>query len=472
MKKVFSILCIIACVGFFYSCNDFLTEKPASSLLYEEAFDRASDFESVMNGAFWSLGSHRFLGRNVLAIGDVSSDLTTHSRRTSHFLNIFNYIIVDTDGILNEIWEFGYRIINGCSRVIDAGNNLPESFLPQDIPIVHTQMSQAYAVRALATFYLTNIFGLPYSPANRSTLGVVNVTETVLPFTRVERATVAENYAHILSDIAKAKEYLAKPGVRSLSQAYMNEAAIYALEARVKLYMKDYDGAIAAANQAIALRGGSIVSTVDDYERMYRSLFPSSEDIFFIAKAEDDQLSANSLNTLYNVYGVGIADTVFNLFAENDIRLPLLSTVHTLGLGGKFSGIFGNNQVSNLPVFRLPEQYLILAEAYALKTTPNFAKAKEYLLEVAAKRNPDLDPNSIPETADIFNYIVLERKLELVQEGHRFFDLRRWGLTANVSNGLFTDFSIYQFVFPIPFLEVNSRWGVVQTEGWHNNLPR
>ena len=70
--------------------------------------------------------------------------------------------------------------------------------------------------------------------------------------------------------------------------------------------------------------------------------------------------------------------------------------------------------------------YLIQAEAYAKQSTPNYGKAKEKLLEVASKRNPDLDDNEIAEDQTVIDAIDKERKLELVQEGHRFFDVRRW----------------------------------------------
>ena len=86
----------------------------------------------------------------------------------------------------------------------------------------------------------------------------------------------------------------------------MNTAAVAALEARVKLYMKNYEGAITAAQEAITLSGGTIVSTKEDYKNMYTTLAVSTEDIFFIAKAEDDYLSANALNTLWNKYGLSI----------------------------------------------------------------------------------------------------------------------------------------------------------------------
>ncbi|MDR1585146.1 MAG: RagB/SusD family nutrient uptake outer membrane protein [Prevotellaceae bacterium] len=466
MKKIFYILIIAISGNLLYSCDDFLTRTPSTSVTEEEAFETASDFENAMHGVYYNLGTYRFLGRDVLAIGEAPSDVTTHSAATTHFLNIFNYQILATNLYLSEIWEYGYKAIAGSSRIIEAGENLPEDFPAYDVPIVETQLAQAYALRALTTFYLTNIFGLPYSDANKSTLGVVNVTKPVKPFENVARATLEENYTHILTDIAKAKEYFGKDGVEALSYAYMNETALYAFEARVKLYLKDYDGAIEAANTAISLRQGVIVSTPDGYRNMYRSLAASSEDIFYIAKSEDNYLSANSYNTLFNNYGLAVSGDVKAEFAANDIRLALIE-----GRGGKMAGIYTNDQVSNLPVFRLPEQYLILAEAYALKQTPDYTEAIKNLLEVASKRN-GLDESNIPETADILDLILNERKLELLQEGHRYFDLRRLRLKATVSDGRYSDFEIYDFVYPVPVSEVNAGFGVIQTEGWSNNLPK
>ncbi len=142
------------------------------------------------------------------------------------------------------------------------------------------------------------------------------------------------------------------------------------------------------------------------------------------------------------------------------------------GLVEKMRGITTNNQISNLPVFRLPEMYLIQAEAYAKQSTPDYGKAKEKLLEVAAKRNPDLDDSEIAEDQTIIDVIDKERKLELVQEGHRFFDARRLGKIISVADGAYTNFNIAKFVYPIPSFEVNSGFGVIQTEGWSDNLPR
>ena len=114
----------------------------------------------------------------------------------------------------------------------------------------------------------------------------------------------------------------------------------------------------------------------------------------------------------------------------------------------------------------------IIESTITAQNTPDYGKAKEKLLEVAAKRNPDLDDSEIAEDQTIIDVIDKERKLELVQEGHRFFDARRLGKIISVADGAYTNFNIAKCVDPIPSFEVNSGFGVIQTEGWSDNLPR
>ena len=448
------------------SCDDFLTETPTVSIPDDQAFVTSQDYNNALTGLYQTLGRYTFLGRDVQAVGDASTDIAAHTATTSHFYNIFKYQILDTNPYLNDIWSTGCYAIDRASRIIAASEEA-QSFTESDAVVVNGCVAQAYAIRALSSFYLVNYFGLPYSAQNKATLGIVNITKPVAAFETVSRSTVEENYDQILSDIAKAKEFYAKDGVEDVANIFMNKAAVSALEARVKLYMNDYNGAIAAASSAIELRGGSIVSTKSDYAQMFKSLNISTEDIFVISKSATDYLSANSLNTLYNDYGMSVNEETIAEYATTDIRLALLGGDWN---GGKMSGIVENAQISNLPVLRLPEMYLILAESYA--KTNQYKEAKESLLEVAAKRNPDLNVAAIPEDATILTYINKERKLELVQEGHRFMDARRLGEKIMVANGTYSNFDISKFVYPVPASEVNAGFGVLQTTGWDANLPK
>lgn len=469
MKKITSIL-LVGCLALsITSCDKFLTETPTTSIPDDTAFNTVKDFENALNGIYNTLGTSSFLGREVLALGDVASDLTAHSGSTTHFYDIFNYQIQETNSYLESIWEYGYAAIDRSTRLIEAGTQPGLTMTESDQVIVNQCVAQAYGIRALSTFVLTNIFALPYSGQNKSTQGIVNVEKQVLPFEKVERATVEENYQFILSDIEKAKEFYAKEGVEDVNYIKMNLAAVYALEARVKLYIADYAGSVTAAEAAIASREGRIVSTATEYKALYTTLVISSEDIFVLAKSETDFLSTNSLSTLYGkLYGLSVNPQALAEYGPEDIRLSLLGG--EAWEGGKMRGLPNNPAIHNVPVFRLPELYLTLAEAQA--ALGKYDLAKQNYLEVAVKRNPSLDVDAIKADATLILLIIKERKLELVQEGHRFFDARRLNLTINVANGLYEKFAVAGFVYPIPAKEVNSGFGVVQTANWFSKLPK
>jgi hypothetical protein len=168
---------------------------------------------------------------------------------------------------------------------------------------------------------------------------------------------------------------------------------------------------------------------------------------------------------MYTLYGLSIPAAVLSQYAESDIRNNILNEY-----GGKYSGTGEGADATNVSIFRLPELYLILAEAEAAQG--HYAAAKENLLVVSSARNPELDAASIPENSQITNFIRQERKLELIQEGHRYFDVRRWQEKITVGRGKYPNFDPSLFAYPIPQAEINSGFGIVQTEGWDRNLPK
>ena len=107
---------------------------------------------------------------------------------------------------------------------------------------------------------------------------------------RVERSSVAQTYEQILRDIEEAGRWYTyvdnynqnnEDDLILLDQFYMNRAAIYALEARVNLFMQNYERAIVAADSAVILRDASPVSN-ETYLKMWSSTAISDEDILTI----------------------------------------------------------------------------------------------------------------------------------------------------------------------------------------------
>jgi starch-binding outer membrane protein, SusD/RagB family len=98
----------------------------------------------------------------------------------------------------------------------------------------------------------------------------------------------------------------------------------------------------------------------------------------------------------------------------------------------------------NFPVMRYADVLLMAAEAQLEQASPNLAKAKDYINLVrarAAKAESLIAGNpanvkvgtyaALATQAEARTALRMERKLELSQEGHRFFDLVRWGTAAD-----------------------------------------
>ena len=102
-------------------------------------------------------------------------------------------------------------------------------------------------------------------------------------------------------------------------------------------------------------------------------------------------------------------------------------------------------------VLRLPEMYLIRAEARARLGELTNAKSDLEIIRSLA----GLGATTAVTQQDILTAILNERRVELFTEfGHRFFDLRRFGQLDNTLTVLKPDWSTNEALFPLPESEL------------------
>ena len=372
MKRIYSL--IVAGGLLAAGCDSYFNEDLYQNIPQENAYATVSDVENALNGVYYAFGSYRFMGRNAVAIGDMSADMAVADEKSGHFVTLNTYTFSETEGVLGDVWQYGYKVIDLATRSING----TEAMLA-----LNKAMAQCYALRAFSAFQLVNIFGLPYGTDNDEHGGLVIVEEKPIELrAKVSRSSVKATYEWILRDVEKAVN---TPNVVGRDvQKYFNGAAVKALEARVNLYMGKYGKAKEAAAEALKLRNAAPVED-EAYVGMWKSTAISGEDIFTIAKSSDDNLSANSLNTLYGSYGGALTKRAVGLFAKGDIRAQLVGDGKNPRRPMKFPGIAGADAVNNIPVFRVSEMYLIMAEAAA--QSGDVSGARKELLNTA-KRNP------------------------------------------------------------------------------------
>lgn len=135
----------------------------------------------------------------------------------------------------------------------------------------------------------------------------------------------------------------------------------------------------------------------------------------------------------------------------------------------------------NFPLIRYADVLLMLAECY--NETGKQAEAVALINQVRQRPSVNLAAlNSGPSWLEartkeqVFQRIKQERAVELAGEGHRFDDLRRWGLLMTLSNKEeygFTGKRYFtrvvterDYLWPIPATEIEKNEALTQNPGW------
>lgn len=483
-KSIYKLSLVLSLALASVSC-DFDTDL-AQNTDTANAYKTVQDVSNGTVGAYQALAYYPFLGNYAVAFGDFAGGLANGSSSSGHFYAVSEWTVSDTDAEMEGIWDYGFKVVDRAVRTINGGETLLSAnpdMGSSDKATIYYNLSQCHALRALAYFTMAQYFCYPYSAGTASKGLPLVKDKPVEAFANATRASLGDTYAFMLEDISKALEYSELAGSPSLQYFYMNTAAIYALKARVSLYMGLYDDAEVAAKKAIELKNKGnatytdLTPTDETYLNMWASLSITDEDIFTLSKTENDNLSANALNTLYGSYNGKVSNYARTFFEDTDVRAQLIGTVDSnSGSCMKWQGLEASQATSNIPIFRKSEMALIVAECEARAGHIN--EAQKYLGYTAkrdkqyAAEDGSCDLSKLPaDKESLLDFIWKENTREFFGEGHFFAEARRLGKTVTVMGGRCTTFRPAKFVFPIPSAEINAGFLKDQNTGWEDSLP-
>lgn len=440
--------------------------------------------------------------------------------------------------VVKGVWQKAYQGIAVCNKNIEGVTNMPETII--DAASRNKYLAEMRFIRAFWYFRLIQFYGdVPLRAASVS--DPTDDSQVKLAATSKEKI-LSEL---ILPDLKFATQHLPA----SWDNAFHNRAtkgAAYAYLCEVYLYQKDYENAILAGKE-VEKSGFSLIENPGnvlrvDYEacpeiifsvglgvgmESYREyyygtietlsadgrimrgdtysgdyLYPSREFVDFFQTIDGKSIADGSpyynsaekwknRDPRFDATFFTVMDTVETTKGKvlpwDPKWLVNTATGFDIQKRGVWYGADTWNRQVDYHFMRLSRVYLHMAEAYALKASPDFAKCAEYVEKVRSRaRNFALANHtkfvpsgladeqvlpafSIASVADAMKAIDYESRVEFFTEDCvRYFDLKRWN-TLKVEwprvGGFTWDEKLYNL--PIPADELNANDQLSQNHtGW------
>ena len=505
MKKLKSYLLITLSVCMLSSCLD---KYPQDEIPAANAIESIDDADQAVIGIYNAWMSGALYSGYLTLLPDLQTDLVyAVNGYTNTYGDIWRWKdILATNSQITSVYGALYNVIGRCNFLLDNVDKVRESIHDDEgFDRLEQYRGEAHFARALAYSELIKLFCEAYDSDEMAekALGVVLRTKYYSDEPLV-RASLKDSYAFVIKDLEEAEDRLQltkeeenDATLTFYGSPYFSIYTVYALRARVALYMKDYENAIKystlliESGQFLLSSASSVYTTMPDYltytnkevsyyEYMWRYNL-STETIWevgFTTTSYGGALGSIFFNWDFASYKPDYvpAQWVLELYASNDLRygatFATVTTGHSHGLTWPLLSKYWGNQelfdaaqllhVSEPQVFRLSEQYLIRAEAYAQQK--NYSKASKDIADLRAARYSSGASASL--TADnAMEVIEEERVKELYMEGFRLQDLKRWHKgfertpqEQSLANGssLKVEADDPMFVWPIPQHELES----------------
>ncbi|MDE6575395.1 MAG: RagB/SusD family nutrient uptake outer membrane protein [Muribaculaceae bacterium] len=506
MKKIF--LSLLLAAGLLSSCD--MDKQPVGTLDGENAIQSLEDAARYRNGLYSGLRGYAasgfftdieiqmdmFQATNLVGNRGIlfaSGDIRTNSGEiASYFSALYSRI-----ASINYFLEKTTPLMEACED-------------PEDKATFARYIAEARFARAYYNAGMLDRFAPACSEEmlDAPAMGIAIVTQYYPTSDRSlypGRSTQRESYKFIEEDLEYAYNALVEyekidnSAVVPMSP-YVSSWTVEALQARLALLKTDYAAAATHAQNVIDSKMYTLASPFN-YNAMW--LNDDSDEILFLPYESSPDEVGSAIGTRWISIYDDRADYIpsyqcLMMYDDTDVRFDSYFDVRNLNFSGsvipcynfyKFPGnpdlrITANqNNIVNKPKpFRLSEMYLIVAEANAMLGKPEPANVA---LNTLRKQRHTAYADQNFTGNNLITEVRNERTMELIGEGFRMSDLRRWkqGFTRNPSHPeqpaiesqlwpSTTTISYqpndHRYTWPIPSseLEVNPQMKGQQNPGW------
>ena len=449
-------------------CNDLDTEPLGSTITADQ---KAATIEAIperieasvaaIPASFYDFGKilgesyHSDFGYPAMMMwGDSrGTDMVSDAIGYNWFSSSLQFTDIQPTGIgTNLFWR-------GLYKQIYAANNIAGmiSVDTEDNDLMF-YLAQALAVRAFDYFTLAQFYQHTYVGNEDKPCVPVLTDENAdaAGSTGCARYTVADTYAQIMSDISTAIELLSKTKTVRPDKRYVSLEVAYGIRARINLVMNKW--AEAASDAENALKGAATPYTAEQVSKPGFSDIDDASWMWGCLVAETDRCVTSgicnfpspmgSLNYGYASVGAWrrISKSLYNAIPETDVRKgwwldekqesvnlsaeQVAYVVETnipaytqMKFGCYNDVIYQSVNANDIPLMRVEEMYLILAEAQAMAgdATAGAATLENF---VKTYRDPAYMCEGLTSTG-VQNAVWQQRRIELWGEGFSYTDIMR-----------------------------------------------
>jgi tetratricopeptide (TPR) repeat protein len=448
------------------SCNKkFIEILPVDTVTLDVLYKTDKDYQDAVVGIY-SIYQDQY--QNMYQFGDIRGDDVWDELVKGTAGAVDNFTLSNDDPLLISTWRNYYKAITRANLLLEKSTTADAAVITNK----NRHVGEAEFLRALAYFDLVRIFG--DVPMVTKSLSIEEAYKT-------PREKVDKIYDEIIiKDLldAEAKLPVSYSGV---DRGRATKGAARALLGKVYLTRKDFVKAEAKLKEVTTMGYALLPNWADLWD--YSKSEHHSEYIFDIEYEQglggEGSIFTNrftpkvtSMIAFYSITGsVDDQNTphqvLFDLFEAKDKRKDITASKGYTDATGKFVPILiSSNNMSaytrkyitrittakdspaNWKVIRYADVLLMYAEA--LNENGKTDAALPFLNQIRTRAG--VDPYSTLTQATMRDKIVLERRMELAFEGHRWFDLVRTGQAYAVMQKY--GMKPHNTLWPIPLAQI------------------
>ena len=452
------------------------------------------------NGAAFNWGNHHAdFGFPALMLGMDSRGMDLVSEDIGY--NWFSQML-DYSDLQNATYPTASRWTSMYNHILAANRSIENYSGREGESLFQFYLGQAYALRAFNYFYLAQLYQQTYV-GNEEQPCVPIITESnmrVIYAEGRERSTVGEVYNFILQDLDLAEHLLSQTTMARPGKQFVTPQVIWGLRARIYMVMNRWAEAAAYAQRVIEA-GVAAPYTRDEVAKPTFNDINHNAWLWGIDTEETDNPVLGIINWpshmgsfSYGYAQVGawrkVSRSLYNAIPSTDVRKGWflnenmasenlndgqLNYVVQYGMPAytqvkfaPYKDVLGTNvNAGDIPLMRIEEMYLILAEAQAMMGDPASGAATLQNFVVTYRDPAYACQATTPEA--VREAVWMQRRIELWGEGHSYFDLMRMKKGVDRRGAGFPAAYVFNIpagdaalIYPIPAREMSSNMSLIQ----------